>query len=64
MDIVSHLEQLKIKHRELDNRIIELAGLRGTGDEVRRLKTQKLWIKDEIHRIETQRLEERTNGNG
>ncbi len=49
----SHLEELKRKHRELDVFIEEKYHNKNITDEVRRLKTQKLWLKDEIHRIET-----------
>lgn len=48
----SHLISLKIKHRLLDIEIKELEKSYTVTDEIRRLKTQKLWIKDEIYRIE------------
>ena len=47
----SHLESLTIRHRDLDNEIIQLEKSYSVNEEVRRLKTQKLWLKDEIHRI-------------
>lgn len=50
--LTAHLEELKRKHRELDTYIQETFQNRNITDEVRRLKTEKLWIKDEIHRIE------------
>jgi hypothetical protein len=47
----SHLESLTVRHRDLDNEISELERHYSVNEEVRRLKTQKLWLKDEIHRI-------------
>lgn len=60
----SHLDELKRKHRSLDEQIIELEKLNYVTDEIRRLKTQKLWLKDEIYRIERQleTMETRLNG--
>jgi len=51
--LLAHLEELRKKHRILDNEIknIELTSIT---EEVRRLKTEKLWLKDEIYRIEKQ----------
>jgi uncharacterized protein YdcH (DUF465 family) len=60
----AHLDQLIRKHRELDEYIAtQFRGVTVT-DEVRRLKTQKLWLKDEIHRItrELESMEIRING--
>jgi len=48
----SHLESLTVRHRDLDNEILELERHYSVNEEVRRLKTQKLWLKDEIHRIQ------------
>jgi uncharacterized protein YdcH (DUF465 family) len=48
----SHLESLTVRHRNLDNEILELERHYSVNEEVRRLKTQKLWLKDEIHRIQ------------
>ena len=48
----ARLEELKRKHRELDTLIETKYHNQNITDEVRRLKTQKLWLKDEIHRIE------------
>ena len=47
----SHLESLTVRHRDLDNQILELEKSYSVNEEVRRLKTQKLWLKDEIHRL-------------
>lgn len=49
----SHLNELRRKHRELDEEIIRL-GKHHVSAEVRQMKTQKLWIKDEIYRVEEQ----------
>lgn len=50
----THLESLIAKHRELDTYIKETYNNQNITPEVYRLKTQKLWLKDEIHRIEAQ----------
>ena len=47
----SHLESLTVRHRDLDNEILELEKHYSVTEEIRRLKTQKLWLKDEIHRL-------------
>lgn len=49
----ARLEELRRKHKELDTLIETQYHNYTINDEVRRLKTQKLWLKDEIHRIET-----------
>lgn len=50
----AHLESLTVRHRDLDNKIQELEKSYNTNAEIRRLKTQKLWLKDEIFRIKTE----------
>ena len=45
-----HLVELKRKHRKLDEEIIQLEKSYVVDDTIRRLKTQKLWYKDEIYR--------------
>ena len=60
----SHLEELKKKHRDLDKQVEELVHHRNVDDEIRKLKTQKLWLKDEIHRIETELASSETHLNG
>lgn len=57
----AHLNELIKKHRMLDEQISDLEHHYNINEEVRRLKTQKLWYKDEIHRI-TKQLETKTNG--
>jgi len=49
----AHLDELTKKHRALDEKIIQIQTHHIT-EELRRLKTQKLWLKDEIYRIEKQ----------
>lgn len=49
----AHLEELKRRHRELDEYIQIEYGNKNISPEVYKLKTQKLWLKDEIHRIES-----------
>jgi hypothetical protein len=53
----SHLEELIKKHRALDEYIEQKFHNKNITDEVRKLKTQKLWLKDEIHRIESKLAE-------
>ena len=50
----SHLEELERKHRELDKEIETRYNNIAVDEQVRRLKTMKLWLKDEIHRINSQ----------
>jgi hypothetical protein len=47
----SHYEDLKRKHRELDNEIESMYSNTYVTEEVRRMKTMKLYLKDEMHRI-------------
>ncbi len=47
----AHLEELIKKHRKLDLEISNLS-THHISVELRQLKTQKLWYKDEIHRIQ------------
>ena len=60
----SHLDELKKKHRLLDEQVAELVLHHNVSSELRKLKTQKLWLKDEIHRIESQLLNLDTDING
>lgn len=46
-----HLIELEKRHRELDNIIETRYNNITISDEVRKMKTMKLWLKDEIHRI-------------
>lgn len=45
------LLELKRKHKELDTVIQERYNNYAPNEELNRLKTMKLWYKDEIHRL-------------
>jgi hypothetical protein len=62
MSIETHLEELIKKHRALDEEIEKLEQHHNVTDAVRRLKTQKLWLKDEIHRVQRQIADNGNNG--
>ena len=47
----AHYEELKRKHAELDKEIETRYNNITVSEEVRRLKTMKLYLKDEMHRI-------------
>ena len=47
----AHLEELQRRHRNIDKYLEAEYKNQTITDEVRVLKTQKLWIKDEMHRI-------------
>jgi hypothetical protein len=49
----AHLDELTRKHRELDTELQVRYNNQTVTDEVRRMKTMKLYLKDEIHRINT-----------
>jgi hypothetical protein len=52
MAITSHLAELAEKHRALEQRIDQAFAKPGTDDmEIRRLKQEKLKLKDEIERL-------------
>lgn len=60
--LAARLEELRQKHKELDT-LIETKYYNFTvNDEVRRLKTQKLWFKDEIHYLENKLSGAKVNG--
>lgn len=61
--LLSHLEELRKKHRLLDNEIEKLYTHHIT-EELRRLKTEKLWLKDEIYRIERKLIDAGVYVNG
>jgi uncharacterized protein YdcH (DUF465 family) len=50
----AYFEELVKKHRKLDEDITELQKSYNVHEEVRRLKTQKLFYKDELHRVKSQ----------
>jgi hypothetical protein len=62
MSLETHLEELIKKHRALDEEITELEKHHNVTEEIRKLKTQKLWLKDEIHRIHHQIANNGNNG--
>jgi uncharacterized protein YdcH (DUF465 family) len=47
----AHYEELERKHRELDKELIERYNNQTITEEARRMKTMKLYLKDEMHRI-------------
>ena len=52
-DALKQLEDLKVRHREVDDHIQDLIrGFNNDQLQIRRLKKQKLQLKDEISRIE------------
>ena len=52
--IAVHLQELYRKHRALDDEVKELYNKFASDDLINRKKTAKLWLKDEIHRLETE----------
>jgi hypothetical protein len=50
--IANYLQELYQRHRELDDEIKVLYNKFARDGEVNRLKTKKLWFKDEIYRLE------------
>ena len=56
-DAQKQLDELKARHREIDEKILEMnKDLTKDQLEIQRLKRQKLQLKDEISRIETDLL--------
>ena len=49
--LLAHYEELERKHRELDKELLERYNNTTATEEARRMKTMKLWYKDEMHRI-------------
>ena len=55
MSVAAHLHELSEKHRSLERRIAEEIARPGSDDiEIRRMKQEKLKLKDEIARLKTQ----------
>jgi len=52
--LANHLDELYKRHRELDDTIKNMYSHFAKDEEINRLKTKKLWLKDEIHRLETE----------
>lgn len=55
--LTAHLDELERRHKKLDNELEVRYHNMTVTEEVRRMKTMKLYLKDEIHRIKT-KLEE------
>lgn len=54
MALAAHLQELSERHRALERRIEDEVARPGSDDiEIRRLKQEKLKLKDEISRLET-----------
>ncbi len=54
-DLRQRLTELQQEHRELDTRIAEMENASAVSQiEITRMKKRKLWLKDEIARIEDQ----------
>ncbi len=52
MSLAAHLQELSERHRSLERRIQEEMARPGSDDiEIRRMKQEKLKIKDEIYRL-------------
>ena len=49
--LLAHYEELERKHRELDKDLLERYNNESATEEARRMKTMKLYLKDEMHRI-------------
>ena len=49
--LLAHYDELKRKHRELDEELKIKYNKMTVTEEVRRMKTMKLYLKDEMHRI-------------
>jgi hypothetical protein len=53
MALSAHLQELSEKHRQLERRIEEAVARPGSDDaEIRRMKQEKLKLKDEMARLE------------
>jgi len=63
-NLTQYATELTKKHRALDEKIIELEKRLYVDQEVRSLKTQKLFYKDELHRIQNKidAMENAVNG--
>ena len=49
--LLAHYDELSRKHKELDEELETKYNNMTITDEVRRMKTMKLYLKDEMHRI-------------
>lgn len=54
MSVESHINQLEIRHQSLKTRLNEISASSSIDQsEIAELKRQKLWLKDEISRLQT-----------
>ena len=53
----SHLDELERKHKAIDKEIEIRYNNVTVSEEVRRMKTMKLYLKDEMHRINAQLIQ-------
>ena len=53
----SHLDELERKHKAIDKEIETRYNNVTVSEEVRRMKTMKLYLKDEMHRINAQLIQ-------
>ncbi len=56
--MAGYLQELYSKHRKLDDEIKTLYTNFADDSTINRLKTKKLWFKDEIHRLEKELKEQ------
>jgi len=52
-EMQARLEKLRENHKSLDKKVTKLYNSYTARDELYRMKTMKLWLKDEINGIET-----------
>ena len=52
--IANYLQELYTRHRALDDEIKDMYNRWEDDGAINRKKTQKLWLKDEIHRLENE----------
>jgi len=53
----NYYKELETRHRELDTELQERFNNVPATDEARRMKTMKLYLKDEMHRINSQLIQ-------
>lgn len=54
MSVESHINQLETRHQSLKNRLNEISASPSIDQsEIAELKRQKLWLKDEISRLQS-----------
>ena len=55
--LLAHYEELERKHRKIDKELLERYNNESATEEARRMKTMKLYLKDEMHRINSQLIQ-------